>query len=235
MCGRFAVDNEINDLIELFLATGGNVGDWKPSWNIRPTEKVPVVLESTKTGSVVRRLELARWSLVPRWSKEPTTRFPTFNARSEDVAGKASFKASVVNRRAIIPASGYYEWKTEGSTKTPYFIHAPGQQLAFAALYSWWRNPALPADDDNRWLLSATMLTMPAVPQLAGIHDRSPVPLPREFWSSWLSTEIDGDQGLVDAAVAAARPVASSLASHPVAPLRNDVNDASLVVAVDPA
>lgn len=222
MCGRFAVDSEINELIEEFVATGGDVNDWRPSYNIRPTDPVPVVLESARTGSPVRRLELARWSLVPSWSKELKTKFPTFNARSEDVATKSSFKASVATKRAIIPAAGYYEWHTVGKTKTPFYIHDPQGTLAFAALYSWWRDHSLADDDPARWVLTATIMTMPAVPHLAGIHDRNPVPLPRDWWDSWLSTEIDGDQSFVDAAVAASSEVASSLDFYQVAPLGED-------------
>jgi putative SOS response-associated peptidase YedK len=227
MCGRFAIDNEINELIELFVAGGGDVEDWRPSWNIRPTDPVPVVFESNKMGSsgasgeAGRRIELGRWSLTPSWSKELKTKFPTFNARSEDVATKASFKASVVNKRALIPATGYYEWHTEGKTKTPYFIHG-SDELAFAALYSWWKDASKPEDDPDRWTLTATILTMAAVPSLASIHDRNPVPLPRAFWDDWLSLDIDGDQHLVDAAVAAAVPVAESLEFHEVAPLRGE-------------
>lgn len=231
MCGRFAVDSEINELIEEFVATGGDVNDWRPSYNIRPTDPVPVVLESNKTGEVVRRLELARWSLVPSWSKELKTKFPTFNARSEDVASKASYKASVVNKRALIPASGYYEWHTVGKTKTPYYIYDPAGTTAFAGLYSWWRDHSLADDDPARWVLTATILTMPTVPHLAEIHDRNPVVLPRSFWDSWLSPEIDGDQGLVDAAVAASYEVAESLAFHQVAPLGE--NGRSLIEPVE--
>lgn len=222
MCGRFAVSSEINELIEQFVATGGDVGDWRPTYNIRPTDPVPIVLESAKTGSVVRRLELARWSLVPSFSKELKLKYPTFNARSEDVASKASFKASVVSKRAIIPASGYYEWRTVGTTKTPFYIYDPADTLAFAALYSWWRDPAIADDDPARWVLTGTILTMPSVPHLAEIHDRNPVPLPRSLWDSWLSTEIDGDQGFVDAVVAESASVAAGLAYHQVAPLRDD-------------
>ena len=230
MCGRFAVDSEINELIEEFVAMGGDVNDWRPSYNIRPTDPVPILLESAKSGEVVRRLELARWSLVPSFSKQLKLSYPTFNARSEDAASKASYKSSVATKRAIIPASGYYEWRTVGKAKTPFYIHDPSGSLAFAALYSWWRDHSLSDDDPLRWVLTATILTMPAVPHLAEIHDRNPVPLPRAWWGDWLSTEIDGDQAFVDAAVAASSEVASGLAFHQVAPLGE--NGPSLIEAV---
>jgi putative SOS response-associated peptidase YedK len=222
MCGRFAVDKEVNELIEEFVAAGGDVQDWRPNWNIRPTDRIPVVFESVKEGELTRRLELARWSLVPSWSKELKQKFPTFNARSETAAEKVSFKGAVKSKRALIPAAGYYEWKTEGKVKTPFFIGSTETTLAFAGLYSWWKNPAVAEDDDAKWVLSTTIMTMPTVESLAPIHDRNPMPLPRYFWDDWLSPELDGDQGLVDAAVAASVPVAEAMTFHQVAPVVGD-------------
>jgi len=235
MCGRYAVGGDIEELNREFDAISTGADGWVENWNIRPTDPVPIVLESTKTGETVRRLELARWSLLPSWSKEPRMKVPTFNARSEDVMTKASYKASVVSKRALIPADGYYEWHTEGKVKTPYFIHPPQGRVAFAGLYSWWRNPTLADDDPARWVLSTTILTMDAVPSLADLHPRNPVVLPEDFWDDWLSPEIDGDQAFVDMAVEAAAPVATALQVRRVAPLRNDATDASLASPISEA
>jgi len=217
MCGRFAVDSQINELIEEFVADGGSVHDWAPNFNIAPTDPVPVVLERAKDGTLERSIELGRWSIVPSWSKELKTKFPTFNARSETVAEKASFKASVVSKRALIPARGYYEWHTEGKVKTPHFIGPAEGHVAFAGLYSWWR-----ANPESEWMLTATILTMPTVPELAAIHDRNPVMLPRDWWDDWLNPALAGDQSFVDAAVAAAVPVAAGLDFYEVGPVRDN-------------
>ena len=216
MCGRFAVDSQINELIEEFVADGGSVHDWAPNFNIAPTDPVPVVLERAKDGTLERSVELGRWSIVPSWSKELKTKFPTFNARSETVAEKSSFKSSVINKRALIPARGYYEWHTEGKTKTPHFIGPTEGHVAFAGLYSWWR-----ANPESEWMLTATILTMPTVPELASIHDRNPVMLPRDWWDDWLNPALAGDQSFVDAAVAAAVPVAAGLDFYEVGPVRD--------------
>jgi putative SOS response-associated peptidase YedK len=159
---------------------------------------------------------------VPAWSKELTLKFPTFNARSETAAEKPTFKSAVKSKRALVPATGYYEWRTEGKVKTPYFIGPASGLLAFAGLYSWWKNPAVAEDDPAKWVLTATIMTMPTVPSLAPIHDRNPMPLPRDFWDDWLSPALDGDQAFVDAAVAASVPVAEALSYHEVAPVRGD-------------
>jgi putative SOS response-associated peptidase YedK len=218
MCGRFALNAKVDELIATFVADGGDYADWEPRWNIHPTETIPIVVESTKT-ELPRMVVPARWSLVPRWSKELTLKYPTFNARSETVADKPTFRASVGSQRAIIPASGYYEWHTLGTVKTPHYLFPADGLLAFAALYSWWRAEG---DTNGSWRLTTTMLTMDSVPALAGIHDRNPVMLPREWWDDWLSPETHGDQAFVNAAVAASIPVAEALQHHPVAPLRND-------------
>lgn len=219
MCGRFALDAETDELIREFVAAGGDPQDWRPSWNIKPTDRIPVVFESAAGGEVVqRRVELARWSLVPPWAREPRLKFPTFNARSEGVTEKPTWRGSVPSRRCLVPASGYFEWLSRGSSKSPHFVHG-AERLAFAGLFSWWR-----AHDEDDWLLTATILTMAAepVPHMAALHDRLPVLLPRDWWSDWLAPDVAGDQSFVDAAVAAAIPLAERLEFHEVAPLRGD-------------
>jgi len=203
-----------DELIVEFVADGGDFRDWRPGWNIRPTDQVATVVGSLAGGIVTRRLELARWALTPGWSKMLKTAVPMFNARSEGITEKSSFRAAVASRRALIPASGYYEWLTDPQTKkkTPYLIRpARGETMAFAGIYSWWRDRALADDDPNGWALTTTILTANSVHTLAHIHDRNPVPLPREWWDDWLDPTITGDQSLVDAAVAAAVHVTQAL------------------------
>ena len=126
------------------------------------------------------------------------------------------------SKRAIIPATGYYEWKTEGKTKTPFYIHEEDGMIGFAGLYSWWKDTSLADDDPARWVLTATILTRDAVGVLRDIHDRTPVTLPSDWWDDWLDPTTVGNQDFVDAAVEASTPVAEALAVHEVAPLRGD-------------
>lgn len=220
------MDKEVDDLIVEFIAqTGRKAQEWRSSWNVKPTNMVPVIIESSAgTDTVQRRVELGRWSLVPPWAKELKLKFPTFNARSEGIMSRSTWKGPVKSHRAVIPVSGYYEWRTDASgTKTPFYIHPPdGETLALAGLYSWWPNKSLPEDHEDFWTLTTTILTSSAVDKLIDIHDRNPVPLSHDWVDDWLDSELEGDQGFVDAAVAAALPVASALELRQVAPLRGD-------------
>ncbi|MEB0200177.1 SOS response-associated peptidase [Cryobacterium sp. 5I3] len=223
MCGRFIITETAPDLAAMFDVEHEGEDLPEPSWNIKPTERIPIVLESAKSGAVVRRIESARWSLVPSFASALVSKFPTFNARSETVGEKPTFQPSLASRRALVPATGYYEWHTEGTVKTPYFVHSDdGLPLALAGLYAWWRNPALTEDDPARWVLSATILTQESSGRLRGLHERMPVVLPEETWDQWLDPHTVGDQEFVDAAVAASAESVEGLRFHEVAPLIGD-------------
>lgn len=216
MCGSFAQGEPTEVLEDVFSidVVGQEIPD--PSWNIRPTQQIAIVAESVADGKKMRRLEPAQWSLIPAWSKEEKLKYSTFNARSEEAASKASWKTSVKSHRCLVPASGYYEWVTRETGKTPFYID--GQEtLGFAGLYSWWRK-----DESSEWKLTATILTMDSVPELAHIHDRNPVPLPSRFWDEWLDPGFVGDQDFIDFAVSCAQPVASELRFHEVGPVRGN-------------
>ncbi|MDI2097793.1 SOS response-associated peptidase [Ruicaihuangia caeni] len=225
MCGRFAVDDEVNEMIAEFVwQTGARPEDWRPGWvssyNVAPTQQIPVLVETLAdrhdpASAVIRRAEAARWSLIPGWSRDGKLKFPTFNARAETAGSQSIWKDSVVSRRALVPAAGYYEWKTEGKRKTPYFIRHPEHPIAFAGLYSWWKGT-------GEWQLTASILTMPASDQLEWIHPRNPMPLPHEAWDWWLDPTAPGDQRMVDEAVRMSQAQAQQLIAHEVAPLSGD-------------
>jgi putative SOS response-associated peptidase YedK len=181
-----------------------------------------VVLESAKgEAEPVRQLEPARWSLTPGWSKT----LPTFNARSEGMAEKATWRGPLKTHRCIVPIDGFYERVTDPVTKkkTPFYMSLPdGKELELAGLYSWWRDHLRADDDPDAWTLTATILTSDAVHTLENIHDRNPVPLPRAWRDIWLDPTIEGDQALVDTAVADAVTVANTLEIREVAPLKGD-------------
>ena len=217
MCGGYALAEPTEVLEDVFSVdlVGENLPG--PSWNIRPTNQVSVVVDTIEsTGEKRRRLESARWSLIPTWVKDAPPKFSTFNARSEDAASKASWRDAVKSKRCLVPASGYYEWVVEDGVKVPHYIHST-ETLAFAGLYSWWR-----AQESDSWMLTTTILTMPTVPELAAIHDRNPVPLPKDFWATWLEPKEVGTQALVDAAVASAVPVAAGLSEYRVNPIKGN-------------
>lgn len=221
MCGRFVLDRASSELIGVFdiEVTGNQLP--KPSWNIAPTQAIHVVIDSIpRTGDMpepVRRLESARWGLVPGWTKEYPSGAPLFNARSETVAEKVAFSGALEKRRAIIPASGYYEWQVIDGVKVPHYISLPGDELlVFAGLYEWWRNPGVDSGTNGMWLLSSTILTTASTGGLADLHERMPVFLDADLVDEWLDPHTDGDDDLVQLVVSGASEVAQRATFHRV-------------------
>lgn len=217
MCGRFVVANVGSELVGVLRVDVEGDELPAPSYNVAPTSQVAIVLDSAKSEPPTRRLESARWGLVPGWAKDLSVGSRAFNARSEELENKPMFRTALEKRRAVIPASGYYEWKKVGDTKVPHYIHpADGSPLFFAGLYEWWKNPAVPEDDPSKWMLSFTICTRDSIGRLGSIHDRMPLFLDPDFADAWLDPTTENVGDILDAAIDAAPDVAETLEDHVV-------------------
>ncbi|WP_264669522.1 SOS response-associated peptidase [Arthrobacter sp. VKM Ac-2550] len=205
MCGRYVMAKATADLVASFR-TDETVGDdVPPSWNVAPTDGVRIVTERLNhDGELSRRLATAKWGLVPVWAKDPKSGAKLINARMETVTEKPSFRKAAVKRRALVPAAGYYEWeKKDDGGKIPTYLFSESEPLiAFAGLYEWWPDPALPEDHPEKWLMSCTIITTAAADALGHIHDRTPLIVPRDLQEDWLNPQLTDKaevQGLLDA------------------------------------
>ena len=95
---------------------------------------------------------------------------------------KPSFRSAFKYRRCIIPASGFYEWKTQNRIKQPWFINfKSGDPLAFAGLWETWKSV------DGEIVESCCIITTAANSLMEPLHDRMPVILNPDQWDDWLS------------------------------------------------
>ena len=228
----------------------------RQSWNVAPTSDVPVVLErfiggapggrpvqgGTAVGHLVRQVHVARWGLVPGWARDASAGARAFNARSETVLEKPTFRDAVAARRCAVPVQGYYEWKTgPGRGKQPFYVSRADGALTFlAGLYEWWRDPAKAPGDPGSWLLSTSILTAaapdpadvsgsgqpPVLAALGELHDRMPVPLSSGTMAAWLNPSAPDPAALVRRVVEEARGAAACWTLAEVGPavgnVRND-------------
>ena len=174
MCGRYAFVSEPQELKtefpDLTIASG-----LPPRSNISPGMDVYVIQK--KEG---HSLVPMRWGLIPSWSKDHSSSFKTFNARSETVTEKPSFRIPFKRKRCLIPVNGFYEWKTEGKKKTPHYIGLKSKKIVyFAGLYDEWEGV-------NGYLESCSILTTTANTDMSVLHERMPVILKSDVFSEWL-------------------------------------------------
>jgi putative SOS response-associated peptidase YedK len=186
MCGRYRLSKDGKQIVEDF-AVEGEV-EWSPRYNIAPSEMIPTIRQHRTRP--VRTFALARWGLIPSWAKDAAIGFRTINAMSETAASKPAFKQAMQWRRCLIPADGFYEWKTLGAKqKQPYsFGMADDSTFAFAGLWDKWRDP------QGNVVESCTILTTKPNALVSEIHDRMPAILRREGYDCWL------DPGIVEPA-----------------------------------
>lgn len=248
MCGRYVIAKTPGQLALEFDAEVDETldgDDLRANWNTAPTQTVPILLERLDDqGTLHRELHAARWGLVPSWAKDITVGSKMFNARSETVLEKPSFRSAIKSRRCAIPADGYYEWlaPADGSKgkgkKQPYFVHPPeGQMIWFAGIYEWWKVPEgqlegaregqtrSGKEGESQWLLSCSILTCEApdadsgnehLAALGNLHNRLPMGMTSDLVPEWISLDKDHTRDLVARAISEAYDVAAQWRMHPV-------------------
>jgi putative SOS response-associated peptidase YedK len=175
MCARFTLRSPADLLAERFGLL--QPPDLKARYNIAPSQLIPVI--GTKAGSKARGLAMFKWGFVPHWAQGDAGTKPV-NARAESVATTPMFSESFRLRRCIVPADGFYEWKTVNKKKLPvHFRLKTGEPFGFAGLWDVWNGP-------NGKVFSCAIVTTTPNELTREVHDRMPVILARGDEAAWL-------------------------------------------------
>jgi putative SOS response-associated peptidase YedK len=201
MCARLFLPVSAEELAE-FLEIAG-LPELEPRYNIAPGQDLLAVRSGPGGG---RRASFLRWGLVPSFAQDPKIGHRLINARSETAGTRGVFRESLRMRRCLVPAAGFYEWKSVGSAKQPYAVKPRAGLLAIGGLWDAWER-------DGRRLETCTLLTTTPNELIAPIHDRMPVLLDRERFAEWLDPRQQDPRGL--AALMQPYP-AERLLAHPV-------------------
>jgi putative SOS response-associated peptidase YedK len=185
MCGRYALSAAISDIAQEFSTNSAPELSLPADWNIKPTNDVYIIKNQA--------IEIASWGMIAHWSKSDDeavkSQSSAINARSESVHEKPTFKSAFRSNRCLLPATGYYEWASElgkYKTKQPIYISRDDNKLlAFTGIFQSWTSPS------GKVIQSVAIITRQAVGQLALVHSRMPVFLPRERWQDWMNPKIN--------------------------------------------
>ena len=157
MCGRYTL-HASPEVIALQFGLE-SLPQFQARYNIAPATDVLVVRG--------KQALLAHWGLRRRFA----------NLRAETLAQK--FPGPYRSGRTLVPASGFYEWKTEGRRKQPYYFFSNHQALL-----------ALAAVCENN---SFSLITTEPNATLRNIHDRMPVIIAPQHYAAWFA----GEDGLL--------------------------------------
>lgn len=177
MWGRYTITVSEDELIARYAAEEPTNRYHTPRFNVAPTQHVPVILNDEG----VIKIDAFKWGLIPFWSKDAKSGFKMINARADTVAEKPSFRTAFKQKRCLIPADGFYEWKKIGSDKQPYRILLKNQPIfSMAGLWEGWTSP------EGKEIKSCTIITTDPNELMIDIYDRMPMILSVEDEYKWL-------------------------------------------------
>ena len=182
MCGRYDLSQNPAAIKAHFRVP--SVPDFFASPDVRPTETKPIV-RLARDGE--RECVLARWGLVPSWSKDIKFGARCINARAEGVATTPAFRGAYAKRHCLVPLNAFFEWSGEKGHKTKWRIRLKDEPLfALAGLWEWWRDPST-----LQGVETYTVITTEANAVLAPVHDRMPVIIGAADYARWLDASAD--------------------------------------------
>jgi putative SOS response-associated peptidase YedK len=210
MCGRYNIITDAQALYDAYQVEAELAEGRLARYNVAPaTEQLVIVAEGDR-----RAARWHRWGLIPHWAKDAAIGYKTINARGESAASKPAFRAAFRQRRCLVPASGFYEWKVENGGKQPYLIRRrDGGLISFAGLWESWVGP----EGEVR---SFTIITTAPNALMARIHDRMPAIVGREDHARWL------DPALRDPAQVQAMIASCPAAELQAVPIGREINSA---------
>jgi putative SOS response-associated peptidase YedK len=196
MCGRYTLTSQAELVTELELSRGEPLEAsewWRPRFNVAPTQPAPVVTLDESGGRVIT---LMRWGLVPHWADDLSIGARMINARAEGIVDKPAFRDAIKKRRCLVPADGFFEWKTiTGKRRQPQWIRPePRRIVTFAGVWAKWRRGEGPRVE------SFSILTVAAGPLVTPVHDRMPFVLSPAGRAAWLDPSID-DRDAIEAMI----------------------------------
>jgi putative SOS response-associated peptidase YedK len=180
MCGRFTLtDPDPRQLRQRFSLDEKAELPGEPRFNIAPTDPVLAVRRHEDGAHGAGRL---RWGLLP--PEFEGGRRPLINARAETIGVAKPFRESFEQRRCLIPADGFYEWRNDEDGKRPIWISLPdGELFAFAGIWAARR------EEGGETIHSCAIVTTEPNEAIRPIHDRMPVILPADAEDAWLGPD----------------------------------------------
>lgn len=154
-----------------------------PRYNIAPSQLVAAVRRVPGDGDL--RIDFLHWGLLPPWAPDRSLGSRLINARRESLARKTAFREAFRERRCLVLADGFFEWRREGRVRQPYHVTTADRAMfTMAGLWERWRAP------DGEIIDSCTVITRPALAPVLALHDRMPVLVDAKDHARWLDREL---------------------------------------------
>ena len=164
MCGRYSQVYSFEQLEQQLQIPLSSAVSIPANYNVAPTQDAMVL-----TNDQPNALQALRWGLIPHWSKDISYGARLINARRESIATKPSFRIAIRQRRCLVFADSFYEWRRSGQQKLPYrILRSNDEVLVMAGIWEIWQQ-------DGQRVKSFSIITTEPNAEMEGIHNRMPV------------------------------------------------------------
>lgn len=164
MCGRYSQVYSFEQLEQQLQIPLSSSVSIPANYNVAPTQNAVVL-----TNDQPNTLQALRWGLIPHWSKDISYGARLINARREGIATKPSFRIAIRQRRCLVFADSFYEWRRSGQHKLPYrILRTNDELLVMAGIWEIW-------EKDGQRIKSFSVITTEPNAEMEGIHNRMPV------------------------------------------------------------
>ena len=172
---RYSLFTPTNQLKERFDVETTNA--YQPHYNISPTQLVPIISNESPHG-----FSYFYWGIAPKWSKNKSISTKWIQIEAEQIREKQTMKNALASRLCLVPADGYYEWKSVGKKgKVPYRVLLKSEEpFAFAGIWEEY-------EEDGQLIHTFKIITVTANDSLQEVNSRMPVILPPNYERNWLN------------------------------------------------
>jgi putative SOS response-associated peptidase YedK len=178
MCFAYTLRTKIEklDLPFKLISTENNI-----SFKVHPYGKGLVILNETDGN---HKMEWMQYSLIPAWSDQKKLKFTTYNARSESIETKPTWKNSFKFKRCLVPLTHFTESVYEGplAGNIVNFAATTDSPLMSAGLWEEWIDKST-----GELIRSYAIVTKEPYDFVRkNGHDRSPFFIQKKFYEQWL-------------------------------------------------
>jgi putative SOS response-associated peptidase YedK len=178
MCGRFSLTPS-REALEARFGARFAAAWFQARYNAAPSQALPVILNTAP--QVIQPL---RWGLKPAWAQKRGKREGLIHVRAETLRDRPTFTKDLLDRRCLVLADSFYEWRKDRKHRTPFrVLLKTGEPFVFAGL--WEENE----DSDGHPIQTFAIITTEANAVVAPIHTCMPVLLQPQAERAWLASD----------------------------------------------
>ena len=177
MFNRYSLTTQADEVAQRFSVDVPE--SYQPQYNAAPSQLLPVITQDSQKG-----ISFFYWGAPPAWANKKALGEKIVNTQLALLTEKSLLKKKLREKRCLIPADGFYEWKKAGKrTNIPYRFTLKDKSLfSLAGLWEEYDN------EEGEMFHTFTIITCAANETVLAISEHMPVILNPELEKSWLNT-----------------------------------------------